>query len=156
LYLISVVLRLARFNVESDVDAEEPSKSFSGLPSPAAAGTVASIAIAMPGLREFAMYGRTEAAKQAGEMMIAATSLCLPLIMLGVACLMVSRVRYPHFSQWFRGRRSFHRLVKLIFGIVVVITVHELLPLVFLYFVLASPLQAMWKGTVRRHDKKVA
>lgn len=158
LYLISVVLRLARFNVESESgsDGEEPDKSFSGLPSPAAAGTVASIAIAMPGLREFAMYGRTEAAKNAGEVMIAATSVCLPLIMLAVACLMVSRIRYPHFSQWFRGRRSFHKLVKLVFGIVVVIAVHELVPLVFLYFVLASPVQAVWRGTVERRSHQAA
>jgi CDP-diacylglycerol--serine O-phosphatidyltransferase len=160
LYLISVVLRLARFNVESEADSEaegeDLDKSFSGLPSPAAAGTVASIAIAMPGLREFAMYGRTEAAKNAGEVMIAATSVCLPLILLAVACLMVSRIRYPHFSQWFRGRRSFHNLVKLIFGFVVIIAVHELVPLVFLYFALASPVRAIWQGTVDRRSRQAA
>ena len=70
--------------------------------------------------------------------------------------LMVSRIRYPHFSQWFRGRRSFHNLVKLVFGIVVVIAVHELVPLVFLYFVLASPIRAVWNGTVDRGANQAA
>jgi CDP-diacylglycerol--serine O-phosphatidyltransferase len=147
LYLICVVLRLARFNLETeDVVLDY---AFCGLPSPAAAGTVASIAIAGPRLSKLAEYGPTEAAQAAGEMLISATSLLLPIIMLAVACLMVSKIGYPHLNQWFRGRRNFHHLVQLIFAIVAVCAVHELaVPLVFLYFVMASPLRAIWSGAV--------
>ena len=150
LYLICVVLRLARFNVESETAEGDVHASFRGLPSPAAAGTIASLAIALPGLSQFAFYGPTGTAKLAVGILMAATSVCLPLIMLAVACLMVSHIRYPHFNQWFRGRRNFHNLVRLIFAIVVLSAVHELLPVVFLYFVLASPLRAVWNETVVR------
>ena len=152
LYLLCVVLRLARFNVGSE---EEPlHDSFSGLPSPAAAGTVASIAVALPGLTKLAEYGKTDAWKAFGEMLVAATSICLPIIMLVVACLMVSRISYPHFNQWIRGRRSFPDLVQIIFAIVAVFAVHELLPVFFLYFALASPIRAMWsEAVVRRFGK---
>ncbi len=147
LYLICVVLRLARFNLETEKTSLD--YAFRGLPSPAAAGTVASIAIAGPRLSKLAEYGPTEAAQAAGEMLISATSLLLPIIMLAVACLMVSRIGYPHLNQWFRGRRNFHHLVQLIFAIVAVCAVHELaVPLVFLYFVMASPVRAMWTRVV--------
>jgi CDP-diacylglycerol--serine O-phosphatidyltransferase len=154
LYLLCVVLRLARYNVERGGD--DVHESFMGLPSPAAAGTIGSVAIALPGLKNFALYGPTDTAKLAGEALVAATSLCLPLIMLMVAFLMVSRVKYPHFNQWFRGRRSFHHLVQLIFVVVVVLAVHELVPLMFLYFVLASPVRAVWRRTMVRRWGKAA
>lgn len=154
-FVICVVLRLARFNVEWDED--DLHDSFSGLPCPAAAGTVASIAIALPGLKNLAYYGDTEAAQHAGDILVAATSICLPILMLTVSCLMVSRIRYPHFNQWFRGRQNFHHLAQMIFVIIAVVAVREVaVPVVFLYFVAASPIRAMWTGAVIRHFGKKA
>jgi CDP-diacylglycerol--serine O-phosphatidyltransferase len=64
---------------------------------------------------------------------------------------MVSRIRYPHvFNQLFRGRRSFQHLVKLIFSMFIIAAVHELaIPLVLCYYVMASPLRALWMQIVR-------
>src|SRR5262249_24268980 len=52
LFMICAILRLARFNVETD--EEDTHEYFSGLPSPAAAGTVASFMIAYPELEHLA------------------------------------------------------------------------------------------------------
>ena len=137
LYALCAVLRLARFNVESeDQDSHD---SFSGLPSPAAAGTVASFAIILPGLQKL-----TESHPVVGAWLTQAAYVSLPLATLAVACLMVSRIRYPHyFNQLFRGRRNFQHLVQLTFALVAIFAVHELaIPLIFIYFVLASPLRA--------------
>ena len=53
LFALCAVLRLARFNVETDED--DSHNYFSGLPSPAAAATVASFPIALKELREKAI-----------------------------------------------------------------------------------------------------
>jgi len=147
LYVLCTVLRLARFNVTND---EDPShESFCGLPSPAAAGMVASLMFIGPGLVQWTDPGAADSARRLGEFLIKAT---LPVMTLVVACLMVSRVRYPHvFNQLVRRRHSFQYLVKLIFAIVIVFAVKELaIPIVFFYFVMASPLRALWSRVVLR------
>ena len=79
-------------------------------------------------------------------------AMLLPGMTLIVACLMVSRVRYPHFfNQLVRRRHTFQYLVKLIFAIVIVFSVKELaIPIIFFYFVMASPLRALWSQVVLR------
>jgi len=147
LYVLCTVLRLARFNVTNDDDPSH--ESFCGLPSPAAAGMVASLVFIGPGLMEWTNAGAADTARELGEFL---TKAILPVMTLVVACLMVSRVRYPHvFNQLVRRRHSFQYLVKLIFAIVIVSTVKELaIPIVICYFVLASPLRALWSQVVRR------
>lgn len=96
LYMMCTILRLARFNVEST----EGSKKFRGLPSPAAAGCVASLAIVRgtlearwPGLDNVLFENILEAWATAGAVV--------------VAVLMVSNVAYPHLTkQMLRGRRA--------------------------------------------------
>lgn len=148
LYTLCALLRLARFNVETD--EQDSHDTFSGLPSPAAAGMVASFAIIMPQLRELTSEGMPAMTHHLGEALISAVHVGLPLITLAVACLMVSRIRYPHlFNQLFRGRRNFQHIIQLIFAIVVIFAVHELaLPLIFGYFVLGSPIRALWTRAV--------
>jgi CDP-diacylglycerol--serine O-phosphatidyltransferase len=150
LYMVCAVLRLARFNVETG--EEDSHDSFSGLPSPAAAGTVASFAIAMPSLINLVDPEMPELTQQIGRFLIPAARMSLPFITLAVACLMVSRIRYPHaFNQLFRGRRNFQHLVQLIFALVAIFAVRELaVPLIFAWFALASPLRALWHEVVTR------
>lgn len=145
LYMLCAVLRLARFNVLKK-QPEPESENFSGLPSPAAAGMVASLVIIAPGLKKFTGEEMSETTQQFGTFLTKFSAASLPILTLIVACLMVSRIRYPHiFNQLFRGRRSFQHLVKLIFALVVIAAVHELaIPLILSYYVLASPLRALW------------
>lgn len=150
LYMLCAVLRLARFNVNQDDSPHHD--SFQGLPSPAAAGTVASLIIIGPGLERWSESQASEVLRRMGELLITATSCALPFVTLAVACLMVSRIRYPHvFSQVFSGRHSYRNFVKMIFALVAALAVHELaIPMVLLAFVAGSPLRALWGRLARR------
>jgi len=86
IYLLCAAVRLARFNVITNPllhrDAKESNKDFLGLPVPAAAGTVASLVLF---LLQLAAADRT----------LNRFALALPFLMLLIAVLMVSTVRYP-------------------------------------------------------------
>jgi CDP-diacylglycerol--serine O-phosphatidyltransferase len=141
LYTVSALLRLARFNVESD--DEDTHDEFSGLPSPAAAGVVVAFPFAMPELRQWAADGGPLLQSCAGWLIPGVRS-TLPLITLAAACLMVSRVRYPHFfNQLFRGRKTRRHVILLVFTAAVVYWVHELaVPLLFCWFAFSAPIRA--------------
>jgi CDP-diacylglycerol--serine O-phosphatidyltransferase len=117
LYVVCAVLRLARFNMENtsllsssatggEKAAASP-KRFKGLPSPAAAGCVISLAIL-----------RSTHSGIPPETLAALVRLWAPLGALTAALLMVSRVPYPHITkQILRGRRSFSVLVQVVLAL---------------------------------------
>lgn len=141
LYMLCAVLRLARFNVtHNDVQWRG---AFCGLPSPAAAATVASLVIIGPGLMKWT--------KPQGEVLLQLASYSLPIVTLCVACLMVSRIRYLKLAEMLRGRRSYRHLVNVIFLLVAAFAVHELaIPLGMLYFVGGAPIKAFWLRFIMR------
>ena len=150
LYVVCAVLRLARFNVETG--EEDSHDSFSGLPSPAAAGVVASFAIALPSVGQLTAPDMTTATRAVGDSVIQAAEWTLPVVTLLAACLMVSRIRYPHIvNQWFRGKRSYHQLLQLIFALIAVFALHELaLPLILCFFAFGAPIRALWNDLGQR------
>lgn len=152
LFVVCAVLRLARFNVETEED--DSHEYFSGLPSPAAAGAVAAFPLAMRGLKNLTVLGINESVIE--SWVIPAVKMVVPFITLAVACLMVSRIRYSHvFNQWFRGQRNRQHLIQIVFALAVVYTVGELaVPLIFCYFAFASPVRALWTETVSRRLHK--
>jgi CDP-diacylglycerol--serine O-phosphatidyltransferase len=85
-YLLCAAMRLARFNVITNPllhrDKKETSKDFVGLPVPAAASTVAALVLFLLKLAET-------------DRSLKSWALTLPFLMLLVAMLMVSTVRYP-------------------------------------------------------------
>lgn len=145
LFTICTVLRLARFNVETKPG--DPHDSFSGLPSPAAAATMASFVLAGSNLSSMPVpdFGRWGFLSEAGVM--AAARNALPVVSLVLSGLMVSRIRYPHFfNQVARGRRKFQHLMQMIFAIAAVFTIGELaVPLLLCAFAVGSPLRAAWQ-----------
>lgn len=148
LYVACAILRLARFTVETDED--DSHDHFSGLPSPAAAGVLASFPVAMYGLGKLTGSG-AELSDFARRLTDWLPNICieaLPLITLAVACLMVSRIRYSHvFNQMFTGRRSRSHVIQIVFTGAVVFSVREMaVPLIFCYFAFASPLRALWQS----------
>lgn len=98
LYMMCAILRLARFNVETLETGG--SKKFRGLPSPAAGGCIATLAILrgalparFPTYDTFRVHDFIEAWAIAGA--------------LAVALLMVSQVAYPHLTkQMLRSRKG--------------------------------------------------
>ncbi len=90
IYLLCAAIRLARFNVITHPLLQKPgprsNKDFVGLPVPAAAGTVAALVLFLLNLAKH-------------ERELQQWALALPVLMLLIAFLMVSRVRYPSGKQ---------------------------------------------------------
>jgi CDP-diacylglycerol--serine O-phosphatidyltransferase len=137
LYLVCAILRLARYNVES-LGESSVSKRFRGLPSPAAAGCLASLAILRGGFPEWSGLDRITV-----QGLVEAWA---PLGALLVALLMVSRVPYPHLTkQLLRGRRHFNHLVTVVLAVGVIVLMRELaLVLLFWGYVAAALAQVVW------------
>jgi CDP-diacylglycerol--serine O-phosphatidyltransferase len=125
LYLCCAILRLARFNVENTPDAASH-KRFKGLPSPAAAGGIASLAI----LRAFDFSHSYTGLD--GNLVRNFVAVWAPLAGALLALLMVSRLPYPHFNRHLRGRRHFGSVVQLLLVLAVFALIPELA--FFLFF----------------------
>ncbi|MGE3175246.1 MAG: phosphatidylcholine/phosphatidylserine synthase [Planctomycetota bacterium] len=111
IYVLCAALRLARFNVETG-PAEEDHREFRGLPSPAAAAVVASLV---------ALYcTRSDSRDVVSRMLFSEAQfglivVLMPLVLVTLGLLMVSRVPYPHaVSAIVRGRHSFPFLAGLV------------------------------------------
>lgn len=124
IYLLCGAVRLARFNVITNPllhRAEvESSKDFVGLPIPAAAGTVASLVLLLVNLAK-------------NERELRQLTIALPMLLVLVAFLMVSTVRYPSFKQvnW-ETKTRFRTFVLLVVVMALVIKLREV-ALVFLF-----------------------
>jgi CDP-diacylglycerol--serine O-phosphatidyltransferase len=150
LYVVCAVLRLARFNVETD--DEDAHDSFSGLPSPAAAGTVASFPLMVFWFRNLEDSELVKPSDHIAKYLDLWTANILPIITLVVACLMVSRIRYVHlFNQLVRGRRSRQHLIQIVFALAVMFVFPQVsVPLFFCWFSFGAPLKALWNESVMR------
>jgi CDP-diacylglycerol--serine O-phosphatidyltransferase len=148
-YACCAALRLARFNVESSDDDDH--LNFSGLPSPAAAASVASFAIIFYSLR------LTDNPLRFAATIDSWLQTLLPFFAVLVALLMVSRVPYPHVvNQFFRGQRSFGHIVALVFaGVAVMLKPDFSVPLLCAGFVVWGPAQYFWQEVVQhqRHEE---
>lgn len=142
-YALCALLRLARFNIETEED--DSHDVFSGLPSPAAAGVVASFPIALRGLYNLAE--QVPLASHVNEWLIPVMKMSLPFITLAVAILMVTRIPYPHvFNQLMQRKHRRWEIIQMVFVLAVVFLVKEMaVPLIFLFFAFAAPAKAGWK-----------
>ena len=130
-YVSCAAIRLARFNVENEED-ESAHMSFIGLPSPAAAGVIVSLVI-------FHQHTLLEMSAQSGRAHLILENViiyALPFVMLAVAMLMVSRIRYPHIvNLYIRGKKPFAHLIWLLLVIgLVVWSIQIALALIFCGF----------------------
>ncbi len=138
-FAVMAILRLARFNLENDPDPEAH-KSFKGLPSPAAAGTMASalllyVAIRKPQL-EHADGIRTPLGNVLDylpqNMDLGWTLPTLWALLVALGLLMVSRVRYLHIASAITGRGQFVTLVWAVVTAILLLTVPA--PALFVVF----------------------
>lgn len=145
LFALCVLIRLARFNVETGED--DTHEGFDGLPSPAAAGTIAAFAIAMPELAGYASEDYSERIQWLASQVESASQYLIAGMTLSLAYLMVSRFEYPHvFQQLVRGRRRPHEIGQALFVVVGALTLHWLvLPIAFCYYAYASPVRTLIK-----------
>jgi CDP-diacylglycerol--serine O-phosphatidyltransferase len=116
LYMVCAVLRLARFNVQTSLDAKSH-RSFQGLPSPAAAGCLASLVLVR--YSPMAYPWLLEEIREAVHWLA-------PIGATLVAVLMVSRIPYPHLAtRLLHRRRPFAELVELILAGFLVVLLKE-------------------------------
>ena len=109
-YISCAAIRLARFNVENEED-ESAHMSFIGLPTPAAAGVIVSLIIfyqeVLPELSNKNTYIYLICEN--------AIMYALPFLTLGLAVLMVSRIRYPHIlNQYIKGKKPFAHFIRVL------------------------------------------
>jgi CDP-diacylglycerol--serine O-phosphatidyltransferase len=150
LFACCAALRLARYNVETD--SEDDHTSFAGLPTPAAAATIASFAILSYALRnERALVNHENFVRYDAWM-----QWVVPALAIVIAILMVSRIPYPHpLTQFLRGQRSFAQLVAIIFAMMAILIVRAYaIPLLCVLFVFASPARFAWNHLWHRRALK--
>lgn len=149
LYVMCTVLRLARFNVESD-DSEKNPKAFTGLPSPAAAAVVASFPMmtfgpAVLNGSEYDVWKET-----VGSALDWAATRVLPIVTFAVASLMVSSMRYERHILA-RGRRDGPAIIRLVFILMVIAAVPRVAaPLLSCWYAFATPTRLLWERYLRR------
>jgi len=141
-YISCTAIRLARFNVENEED-ESAHMSFVGLPAPAAAGVIVSLVIlhqeTLPSLNVI-IYA-------------------LPFSALGVAVLMVSRIRYPHIiNQYLKGKKPFEYLIRmlLLLAFVYGCRIQVALVLIFCSFAASSFVKWFYYKVIRNKHSLVS
>jgi len=135
LYVCCAVLRLARFNIENAPDLLSHI-CFKGLPSPAAAATVAGLVL---------LFGRLQVEEgwKAASWLNITVGAALPAVTFSVSLLMISRFRYPHLiNQFISGRKSFGYIVRAVLVIVAALVfLHMALALATLVFAGSGPVR---------------
>lgn len=151
IYAVCVCLRLARFNVDTALE-EESHRVFTGLPSPAAAGVVASLVLVYFDYEKQDILRRLFTADKRGY--DSWMAIVLPVVTLVVAVLMVSRIRYPHVASWvLHGKKPPAFLLMIIlFTMVVAVFPHEVLAAAFCLFALLGPLHFLYRLIWRPKD----
>lgn len=141
IYVSCAALRLARFNVETPSAAEEDHRWFRGLPSPGAAGTVASLIL----LHQHLLVKVWAQDAPAGFDRI--SSLFIPLVTILCAIAMVSRMRYAHLvNRYLRGRRSFLYVVFLaVLLVAAIFWLHAVMAAGFVVYALSGPWSAIFR-----------
>jgi CDP-diacylglycerol--serine O-phosphatidyltransferase len=135
LYMACAVLRLARFNLENSPDPNSH-KRFRGLPSPGAAGCVASLAIFRSDLPPYTWAGLDSAMVQQFVLTWAPPGTLL------LALLMVSRLSYPHLINQLRRRRRFDYVVQVVLAVFLMAFLKDLgLMLAFWFYALYAPVR---------------
>ncbi len=145
-YFLGAVLRLARFTVENVPD-ESAHLCFKGIPSPGAAGMVASLTMFYFYLKEFSQKELEwlPAWKEPLQAFANVIPGLLPLLALLLGYTMVSnRLRYMHVVSRFLSRRGFDAFAYVTFGLLLLVLLPEItLPTVFLVYLLSSPVQLL-------------
>ncbi len=114
IYVLCAAMRLARFNVEVQSADADDHQEFAGLPSPAAAAVVASLLVFFCSLKDSDEQSFFTGLLRDGGA-DAWIMWCMPMVLVLLGLLMVSRFPYPHVVVTFlRGRHSFPLLATLV------------------------------------------
>ncbi len=143
IYVACAALRLARFNLEVKSPNVSDHMHFKGLPSPGAAGTVASLVL----LHEHILRHPTSVAWASQG-----AAVVMVVVMLLVAFAMVSRLRYVHvMNRYVRGRAPFTTLAKfVVVGLLLSISLQWSLAAGFVIYALTAPASEAYRRVMGR------
>lgn len=139
IYVACAALRLARFNIETGSGDLADHITFEGLPSPGAAGTVASMVL----LHEHFLARQTDWKANL-------TSVAMVAIMFLAAAAMVSRLRYVHLINRYLRERAPAEYIAMIVVVVLLVFIHlqGALALGFTLYALSAPVR--WLAAKRK------
>lgn len=149
IYVACVALRLARYNIESPPAGEAERGLFKGLPSPGAAGTVASLIL---------LHQSILVHYPADHLLIRAAAVGMVFITLLTALAMVSQFRYVHLmNRYVRGQAPFGAIAKaVIIGLLLFVWLQPTLAAGFVIYALSAPCVWCYRALIRnRHKAKV-
>lgn len=153
-YVCCTALRLARFNVETPSARVEDHMSFRGLPSPGAAGTVASLII----MHQHWLAARDATYSDMSQNFARLVAFGIPLVTLLCAVAMVSQIRYVHVvNRYLRGGHSFKYVARI--GMLFAIAVwwpQASLALVFTIYALSGPVRLIVNSLNSKRVKPAA
>ncbi len=134
-YVACTALRLARFNAELANPEESDHMSFKGLPSPAAAGTVASLVL----LYQDLVGDESSLAPYEGLVLVGISFI--------VAIAMVSNLRYSHLiNRYLRGRAPFHYVAGSVIALIAMLFHPQaMLAAAFVAYGLSAPVMRLFK-----------
>jgi CDP-diacylglycerol---serine O-phosphatidyltransferase len=146
IYVACAALRLARYNLETGPAGETPHSLFKGLPSPGAAGTVASLIL---------LHQSFIAHNPPDHLLVRTAAGFMVLICLLTALAMVSRFRYVHLmNRYVRGRAPFGTIAKaVIVGLLLVVKLQETLAAAFVVYSLSAPAVWVYSRTMHARQK---
>lgn len=157
IYVSCTALRLARFNTANRHESDAH-MAFSGLPSPGAAGVIASSVIFFEALQPGAAHILPfNVPPGVGAVVTAVFPYALPIILLLLAILMVSRISYGHLiNQYLRPRRPFSHVTRVIVLVLLLLIEPQITALVIIYlYAFAAPIRALWRKILHKSDLSV-
>ncbi len=133
IYVACAAIRLARFTLEVPSGDQADHLSFEGLPSPGAAGTVASLVL---------LHQHFLARDNTQQWTMTLASIGMVIVMLMVALVMVSRLRYVHVTNRYLHKRAPLEYIAIcvIVGLLLAINLQGALAASFVTYALSTPL----------------
>ncbi|MHC4808961.1 MAG: CDP-alcohol phosphatidyltransferase family protein [Planctomycetota bacterium] len=139
-YVVATALRLARFNVETPSAAASDHMVFRGLPSPGAAGAIASLIL----LHQHLLGGPDPIDGDPGPLS-KAFAFAIPGVTLACAAGMVSSLPYVHvMNRYVAGGRSFAYVVRIVLPLFpLMLWFQETMAVGFTAYALSAPLRRL-------------
>lgn len=147
-FLCCAALRLARFQVETPSADLEDHRFFSGLPTPGAAGVVASLIV----LHQHLLFKGTETVETMA--FARGSALGIPLVTLACSFAMISRIRYTHLvNRYLAPKREFTWVARIVIPIVFASLWPQItLAVCFTAYALSGPIASLKGGGSDKTD----
>ncbi|MBU0952548.1 MAG: CDP-diacylglycerol--serine O-phosphatidyltransferase [Elusimicrobia bacterium] len=154
LFVVFGALRLARYNIKS-FEAKSLVTYFEGLPSPAAGGILASIVLIFGVFQKFEQGVTTKTIPLVTDR-VPYIFQFMPLIMLVLGFLMITKLRYISFSKSKIFKKiSLRTFILIVVGALLILSYPEnMIFIIFSIYVLSGVIEFLWRINKMQHEKR--